>query len=110
MNIECQNTCVHTNEKVRVERPKFLLDFCQEIENKKVRVDCHTLKNQGPKMGLKKVLQALRWLENGPLKSQGPKMAPAKAPQALRWLEKSVWASGGLAIFQIMAPQGIMTS
>ena len=46
-----------------------------------------TLKNQGPKMGLQKAPQALRWLENSTLKNQGPKMGLQEAPQVLRWLE-----------------------
>ena len=79
LNMEWQNTCVHKNKKVRVGRPKFQLEFCQNIENKKVRVDWHTLEHQSPKMGPQKAPQALRWLENGTLKNQSPKMGLTKS-------------------------------
>ena len=110
LNMERWNTCVHKSKKVRVGRPKFQLEFCQKIENKKVRVDWHTLENQSPKMGPQKAPQALRWLENGTFKSPSPKMGLQKAPQALRWLEKPCLAGYGWLFFQIRIPQGILTS
>ena len=93
--MEWRNTCVHKNKKVRVGRPKFQLEFCQKIENKKVRVDWHTLENQSPKMGPQKAPQALRWLENGTLKHESPKMGVQKSSQALRWLENGTLKNEG---------------